>query len=47
MTNLTFFSFVRVEIKVKASQMLGTKSTTEINPSSVLNLNKVLDGMKN
>lgn len=45
---------MRVEIEVETSQMLGTKSTTEINPkstadinpSSVLNLNKGLDGMK-
>lgn len=49
-----FFSFVRVEIEVEASQMLGTKSTTEINPKSttdinpgsMLNLNKGLYGIK-
>lgn len=37
---------MRVEIKVEASQMLGTKYTSEIYSSSVLNLNKGLDGIK-
>lgn len=41
-----FYSLLILEIEPEASQMLGPKSTTEINPSLVLNLNKDTDKMK-
>lgn len=42
---LNFVSFVVLEIEPEASQMLGTTSTAEINPSPMLNINKGIDGM--